>query len=172
MLYSCAMARELFWNRGVNEFINGSESNGHFWDAASFSDGDTLTRLRFHWQAFHSANSFTAEGVGFAVVLGAIVLPSSVGTPPFPASDPTADWLWWETGFLVPRPVWEGPSAGSTEIDMAPSNPGFERDVKAQRKADPAGSTLWFVSENTTVSPTQSRHWLSVSFSAGVLAPP
>lgn len=162
------------WRRAAAEFVDGNESNGHVVQGSHLNPGETLTRIRMSWVAYHTAE-VPASGVGFAIALGVIVLPDPSGVidVPEPFDFPNADWVWWEAGWMTPRPVMSFNGVAVNEIDVSPPDAGRERDVRAQRKADPVnGSTVWFRSGTSTLSPTQTRHWLSLSYSIGVLLPP
>lgn len=169
------MARELLWLRGIAEYVDGTASNGHRLRGPTLDPGWTLTRLRLSWIASVEPVPFPQYSTGLAIAFGAIVLPdpeSGAGVPD-PALDQVADWLWWEAGWTLPRAIRALDDTGIVqEADLSPPDPGVERDVRAQRKApQPNGGALWFCSGATNTSPTQTRHYLSVAYSAGVLLP-
>lgn len=168
------MARELVWRRSVAELIDNSASNGHFTSMTNLNPGETLTRTRISWVAWIPAE-FPSYSVGFAVTFGVILMPASAtgADLPTPWSDPNADWMWWESGLVTPRTIMGDANASPNELGISPPDAGVERDIQAMRKADATeGSRLWVVSEATTVAPLQTRHWLSVGVSSGILLPP
>lgn len=162
------------WRRAVFEFADVSQTNGHTIQGPGLNPGETLTRIRMSWVAYHTATS-PADGVGFSIAFGAIVLPdpSTAADVPGPFDLPNADWVWWESGFMTPKTLMSNQTNLVNEIDVSPPDAGRERDVRAQRLADPVnGSTVWFRTQSSTFSPGQSTHWLSLSYSVGVLLPP
>ena len=162
------------WPRAIAEFADVSSSNGHTVPGAFLAPGETLTRMRLSWVAYHTATS-PADGVGFSIAFGAIVLPesSTAADVPHPFDSPNEDWVWWESGFMTPRTLKSDTSDIVNEIDISPADAGRERDVRAQRMADPVeGSRVWFITGTSTFSPGQTDHWFSLSYSIGVLVAP
>jgi hypothetical protein len=170
------MARELVWRRALVEYVDGTSSNGHILQGPFLAPGETMARLYVSWLANTDIPEFPAWATGFGLPFGVIVLPSSVtaGGVPGPQTSPNADWVWWEPGWFLPRAIMGfGDPSVVQEVDLSPPQVGQERDVKAQRKADPdEGSYVWFRSESSTEAPIQTRHTLSVAYSVGVLLPP
>lgn len=164
----------MLWRRAISEFTDLSESNGHIVQGAFLAPGETLTRMRLSWVAYHTSTS-PADGVGFSIAFGAIVLPesSTAADVPNPFDSPNEDWVWWESGFMTPLTLMSNASNLVNEIDVSPPDAGRERDVRAQRMADPVeGSRVWFITGTSTLSPGQATHWFSLSYSIGVLVAP
>lgn len=167
------MARELTWRRTILELADGAVSNGHIVRLLGLNPGETLARTHLSWLTWIDAD-FPTWAVGLATPVGLWLAPESAtgADIPDPWLDSNADWIWWEAGLNVPRPTKGDVDASPNELDMASPPIGETRDIKAQRKADPTeGSALWFVSSSTGFAPTQTRHWLSVGVSAGILLP-
>lgn len=166
----------MVWRRACVEYIdNAAASNGHIWQGPILNPGETLTRLRFSWQATTEAPTYPSWSQNLACCMGAIVLPdpATAADVPDPFLSPNEDWVWWEAGWFLSRAVKQGGNPSVVqETDTAPPDGGRERDVRAQRKADPVnGSHIWFVSATGTSYPNQARHYLSLAYSVGVLLP-
>jgi len=173
MLYSRAMARPLRWARANIEYADSAaESNGHIWEGPALDEGETVTRIHLNWSAHHVAGS-AADGANLGVAFGVIMGENgwTAGDVPNPWDVPNADWMYYETGWFQPTLV-ATDSDNIFELDFAPNDRGGYRDVKAQRKADTGGSSVWFCTSNSTLAPTQSRHYLSFAYSVGILLAP
>lgn len=167
------MARELFWLRGAASYAgNVAYVNAHHYQIGTLAVGQTLTRTRFRFWLGHTATD-SLHGVGMMVAVGIIVGPSTwtAADVPDPFLDPIDDWLWWEAGTF--QPELGATTAGSVrEHDVYPGNT-LERDVKAQRAADPAvGSSVWIATGTQVDNPDLTVHYMSYGYSLGVLAAP
>lgn len=167
------MARDLRWHRAAIEYAQGAAySNGFRVQGAFLDEGETLTRLRWQFQCYHVDTS-TAHSLGMGVAVGAIVGPESwtAANVPGPWDNTDADWIWWEGGFF--NGELDGDSTGVQGSTGLYPRSLEERDVRAQRGPAPAGGNrLWFASQTSTLSPAQSTHYFSLSYSAGILEPP
>jgi len=166
------MARATEWRRDIGEYVEGaSKANQHFHKIGILDEGETIGRLRLTFQALHD-DTVLFSGAGMVVAFGVIVVPlgTSTGSQPYPVTNPNADWLWWECGIFQPAMATDE-GTNEFELDVYPTWDCL-RDVKAQRKADVGGSDVWFHSQNTSLSPTQSSHYLSVNTSMLVLLAP
>jgi len=83
-----------------------SVANQHFYQLPSIAEGETITRIRFYYQAQHVAGNVGAAA-GFLLPVGIIVVPAgtSTGSLPYPYDDPDADWLWWSAEPFVPLSI-------------------------------------------------------------------
>ena len=162
------MARATEWRRGYVEFEGDVLETGMTVQITSLGLGETLTRVRYSWQA-SATPEFGAEAVGIVVGVGIIALPPD--TPPEdmpgPLTDPDLDWIAYEHSFFSPHTVYNGDDPTPFELDLAPSNPG-ERDTKAQRLAGPDGQDIWLI---TQVDSTQGLAFWSAGWSCLVLLP-
>jgi hypothetical protein len=167
------MARSLRWARANIEYADSaSASNGHIWEGPSVDEGETVTRIHLSWSAHHVADS-AAEGALLGVAFGVIMGENgwTAGDVPNPWDFPNADWMYYETGWFQPTLV-ATDATHIFELDFAPADRGGYRDIKSQRKADAGGSSVWFCTSNSSLAPTQSRHYLSFAYSVGVLTAP
>jgi len=167
------MARSLRWARANIEYADSaSESNGHIWEGPSVDEGETVTRIHLSWSAHHVADS-AAEGALLGVAFGVIMGENGwdAGDVPNPWDFPNADWMYYETGWFQPTLV-ATDATHIFELDFAPADRGGYRDIKSQRKAPSGGASVWFCSSNSSLAPTQSRHYLSFAYSVGVLTAP
>lgn len=166
------MARPTHWQRGFVEGADGfSVANYHAAPLDVYEDGETITRVRFRYQAIHVPSIAPAEGSGLGVAIGLQLL-DELEDPAqhlFPADNPSQDWLWWEFPFFVPTSV-EYQDGVLQELDQAPLYDSY-RDCKTQRKV--VGSQiLWLVSQNSALAHSQTSHYLSVSYSTLVIDAP
>lgn len=161
------------WHRSALEYVNSvAYVNNQIVETAFIDEGETLTRLRWQFQCLHVDTS-TAHSQGMGVAIGAIVGPESwtAADVPSPWNDPDEDWVWWEGGFF--NGELDGDSTGVQGSTGLYPRSIEERDVKAQRGPAPAGGNrLWFATDTSTLSPTQSIHYLCLSYSAGILLAP
>lgn len=167
------MARQLAWARANFEYATGAiESNNHIIQGPTLAEGETVTVIHLKWSAQHVASS-AADGANLLVVLGVIMGENgwNAGDVPNPADFPNEDWMYYEPGYFYPTLV-ATDSDNIFELDVYPTDPGRPIEIRSQRKADTGGSSLWFVTSNTTLAPTQSRHYLSLSYSVGILEAP
>lgn len=167
------MPRPLRWARANVEYADSAtQSNAHIWEGPALDEGETVTRIRFNWSAHHVAAN-AADGANLGVAFGIIMGQNgwTAGDVPDPWDFPNADWMWYETGWFQPTLV-SNDHTDIFELDYAPADQGEYRDVRAQRVADTGGSSLWFCSANSTLAPTQSRHYLSFAYSVGILLAP
>lgn len=170
---SRSMARQMRWHRSPIEYASGGAySNGFRVQGAYIDVGETLTRIRWQFLLSH-VDTTAAHSLGMGVAVGAIVGPESwtAADVPGPWDFPDEDWVWWEGGFFTGE--LDGDSTGVVgSTGLYPREPR-ERDVRAQRGPAPVGGLrLWFATQTSTLSPLQSRHYLSLSYSAGILEAP
>lgn len=164
------MARSLRWARANWEYVDSaSESNGHIIQGPTLSEGETVTVSYLNWGAHHVATS-AADGALLGVAFGVIMGENgwTAADVPDPWDFPNADWIWYETAWFQPTLV-ATDSDNIFELDFAPADRGGYRVARAQRKADAGGSSLWICTANSSLAPTQSRHYLSVAYSFGIL---
>lgn len=174
--YSCMlalMARELLWRRGNAEYAdNASYSNGHIVQGAFVGEGETLTTIWLTWYAQHVAEG-KAHGVGMGIALGVIMGEAgwTAADVPNPWDSPNEDWLWYEPGYFMPQLVSavDGPT---DELDVYPLDNSRKTKIRSQRRGPVGGGNVWFITSTSTLSPTQSRHYLCLSYSCGVLVAP
>lgn len=167
------MARDLLWARGNVEYASGAAySNGHVIQGPFVAEGNTLTKTWLTWYAQHVSEG-PAHGVGMGVALGVIMGENgwTAADVPHPWDTPNADWLWYEPGYFMPTML-SSPAGVSDEMDVYPLDNSVKREVRAQRKGDVGGSNVWFISGTSTLSPAQSRHYLCLSYSCGILVAP
>lgn len=130
------MARPVFWQRGSQAFISGGAAqNRHTLYVMTLTAGQTLTRVRFRYQAQHVISVAATECVGVPLCLGIILVDAgtSPAAVPSPFASPDADWFYFEHEFMLPYRV-QNPDETTFEMDIAPSDP-TERDGQAQRLA-------------------------------------
>lgn len=130
------MARPVFWLRGSEAFVSGAAAlNLHKLYVVTLTAGQTLTRVRFRWQASKSVGVAASERIGVPLCFGIILVDAGtpVGSVPSPFASPDADWLYFEHEFMRPYRV-QNPDGTTFELDIAPSDPS-ERDGQAQRLA-------------------------------------
>ena len=165
------MARPTHWQRGVVEGADGfTQANYHAAPMDVYEDGSTITRIRFRYQAAHVPSIAPAEALTLTVAIGIQLLDEldDPSTVLFPADNPNEDWLWWEAPIFVPTSV-HFDSGTAQEIDIAPLYDQY-RDCKTQRIVT-GRQILWLVSQNSALAPTQTKHYLSVSYSTLVIDP-
>lgn len=156
----------------MGEYVeSATTTNQHFFQLPSLLTGETLTRIRLHWQASHVAATWF-EAAGFVVAMGINVEPAgtSTGSMPYPFDNPDAPWVWWEA------PIYNAQIGAKDtdivqELDVVPAGDGY-RDVRAQRKADTIGSDVWFQTQTSSLAFGQTDHYLTVSGSMLVLLAP
>jgi hypothetical protein len=165
------VARATEWRRFIDEYDDSAAAiNWHKYQLPSLSEGETFTRLRMTWQAQHVAPG-PGDAAGMVVVLGVIVVPAGTGSGGLfgPATSIDQDFVWWESGIFQSMLVSD--TMGVTqELDVYPVGDCL-RDVKAMRKADIGGSEVWLQTENTSLAPSQTTHYLTVSGSMLVTLP-
>lgn len=165
------MARELIWARANYEYAgNAAYNNGQIIEGPHVADGQTLTKVWLTWYAQHVSVG-PAHGVGMGLALGVIMGEPgwSAADVPGPWDNPQADWLWYEPGYFMPV-LLSSPQGVTDEMDVYPLDNSVKREIRAQRKAPPGGASVWFVVQTSTLSPEQSRHYLCLSYSCGILA--
>jgi hypothetical protein len=166
------MARAVEWRRYREEYTEAIlKSNFHYVKIGSIAEGETLTRIRFTWQATHPAGT-AADAAGFLVCQGILVVPSGTleAALPEPFTDFDEPWVWWEGGIFQPLPT-QDMGSGDTELDAYPVV-DLQRDAKAQRVADAGGSDIWFITATSLLSPGQCDHYLTVACSILVILAP
>jgi hypothetical protein len=166
------MARATEWRRFTGEYVNSAASlNHHEVLMTTLSPGETLARIRFQWQAQHSSE-FAMHGTGFLIAAGIINLPLTGSFPvPDPYEFPDDPWIWWNAPIMQTAVSYTDPTGNINNLDVAPL-PSQEIDVRAQRMASPAGDGVYFSTGTSTLSTSQSTHYLSVSASCLVLLAP
>jgi hypothetical protein len=165
------VARAVEWRRNIGEYTEGVlKSNQHLYQLGSMDEGETLTRIRFTWQATHSTTT-AADGLGFVIAQGILVVPSGTLEAALPDvyDEPNEPYVWWEAGMFQPMLVGNG-SSGPYEVDVYPFG-DLQRDTRAQRVADVGGSDIWFLTSTSPLSPGQCDHYLSVSASMLIILP-
>lgn len=163
------MARATVWRRWSFTYIEGVADYYHVVPLPSLAEGETLTRVRFHWQCQH-VSEFPADAVGIPLGVGIILgAADAVTAPASPLTDPDADWLWWEAPLGTPYNV-SYTSGEINEIDLWPPDQ-LERDVRSQRVAAAGGSTVWLVFEAPSEYSSQDVFYASASGSSLVLLP-
>lgn len=169
------MARPGFWQRSIAEYVDDSGASEHVTPEFVLNQGQTLTRIRLRWQVSHFPDPIApGEGVGSTVTLGLIMqdILTDPAAVPRPTTAPDEEWLWWESGILLPTLVANDQGVAG-ELDVYPLDNGAERDIKAQRTvpADGTPQQLWVVT-STTPGNVQATHYLSYSYSAYILDVP
>lgn len=166
------MARPTVWRRSVHEYadLGTSPKNNFRIPLATLATGETLTRTLLTWQIQHAAVSW-ADGTGFMITAGIIVVPGGtpIGNVPSPLADPNADWVWWESQVMQPV-MYIHTGTQALGIDAAPFSSQI-RESRGQRVADTGPMDIWFASDASTLSPTQTEHFLSMAVSLLVLEP-
>jgi len=147
-----------------------AKANQHFYQLGTMDEGETLTRIRFCWQATHPSTT-AADAAGFVVAQGILVVPSGTaeGSLPDVFDEPNEPYVWWEAGIFQPMFVADNGS-GDQELDVYPFG-DLNRDARAQRVADTGGSDIWFLTSTSSLSPGQCDHYLSVSASMLIILP-
>lgn len=167
------MARQLRWDRANAEYADGAvTSNSHIVQSGAVNAGETVTVMHLSWQASHPASN-AADGVGLGVILGAILGEASwtAADVPNPWDHPEADWMYYEVGWFLP--VLVASTAGELpELDVYPFGDGNQRVARSQRQATDNNQSVWFISANSSLAPAQSIHYLSLSYSVGILEVP
>lgn len=164
------MARGLRWDRANIEYADSvAYSNGFIIEAGFVNEGETVTVAHLGWLAQH-VPTVTAEALGFQVAFGMIMGENgwTAADVPDPWSFPSADWMYYEVGYYVPTLV-ASPTFEITEFDYAPVNIGDPRVSRSQRKAPAGGANVWFNVTTSSLAPTQSRFYLSMNYSIGIL---
>lgn len=167
------MARSLRWARANVEYASGAaQSNGHIWEGPALDEGETVTVIHLAWSAHHTAN-FAADAANFGVAFGVIMGENgwTAGDFPDPWDFPNADWMHYETAWFQPTLV-ATDATHIFELDYAPADRGQYRTIRSQRVADTGGSSVFFGTGTSSFSPTQSTHYLSFSYSVGILTAP
>lgn len=174
--YSCMlalMARDLLWRRGNVEYASGAAySNGFVIQGAFVDEGETLTKVWLTWYAQHVSRN-TGDGLGMGIALGVIMGENgwTAADVPNPWDSPNEDWLWYEPGYFAPQ-LLSSPEGVTDEVDVYPIDNSVKRQIRAQRRGPVGGGNVWFATSNSTLSPEQSRHYLCLSYSCGVLVAP
>lgn len=167
------MARQLRWDRANAEYADGASiSNSHIIQSGAVNDGETVTVVHISWSAHHPAAN-AADGALMGVILGVIMGEAgwTAADVPDPWDHPEADWLYYEPGWFNPLLV--GDTTGVVgELDVYPLDPGRQRTARSQRKSVADNTSVWFISANSSLAPVQSRHYLSLSYSIGILEVP
>jgi len=165
------VARATEWRRNIGEYTEGVlKANQHFYQMGSMDEGETLTRIRFNWQATHPSNT-AADAAGFIVAQGILVVPSGTLQAALPDvfDEPNEPYVWWEAGQFQPMFV-GSPGDFTGELDVYPYG-DLQRDCRAQRVADVGGSDIWFLTSTSPLSPGQCDHYLSLSASMLIILP-
>lgn len=163
----------MVWRRANHEYADAAAySNSHVIQGAFVGEDETLTTTWLTWYAQHVSRS-KGDGLGMGVALGVIMGESgwTAADVPNPWESPNSDWLWYEPGYLMPQLV-SDPDGTTDETDVYPIDNSRKTKIRSQRKGPPGGGNVWFVSSNSLLSPEQSRHYLCLSYSCGVLVPP
>lgn len=163
------MARPSRWIR----YIHGDTAASTEFAAviAHLLPGETLTRT--HLIVRQLAVNPVAAQASVMPVLGLALI--QAGTfPPLPdATDPdAADWLWW--GQMLPMTDYQDATQTSSSASPAQASylPGFQLDIKAQRKAVPLdGADLTLVINQLYPAVGFSEAYTYVTSSALVLEP-
>lgn len=160
------MARPTVWRRWYEVFTDGATTSPeHATKVCNLLEGETITRVRFGWQAQHVAQ-FPSEAVGIYIVVGLIVVPGlnpSLGDVPYPVDQPNADWFFIEDATFYPFNV-AYEDGTINEIDIAPHN-DQPRDAKAMRRAT-EDSSVWLTADVGTGFEGQGTFYFSSSGSA------
>lgn len=167
------MARVMQWRRGNAEYADAATySNSHVVQGPILQPGETLTTIWLGWYAQHVSRN-KGDGIGMGVALGVIVGPLSwtAVDVPDPYADPNADWVWYDSGFYMPQ-LLSSPEGVTDEVDVYPVDNSEKVKIKAQRKAPEGGGYVWFRASTSSLSPEQSRFYLCLTYSCGVLAAP
>nr|CRY97173.1 hypothetical protein [uncultured prokaryote] len=136
------MARPTEWRR--NWHTIGSPLSYHSLPLCDLVEGETVGRVRLHWQASNLTN-VPLDVYAASLVWGLQLAQAESGSPTIlPLDLPNAaDWLWWQGASW--RPGWLNTVPDpDLALDTAPEGDGIF-DIHAQRKiTDPAGETLWW----------------------------
>lgn len=129
--------------------------------------GETLTRLRFNYEAAIVGvdEAFYTEGINY--ILAFQLYPGSLTLPDrSPVSHPNDSWIWWESCYTRTQ-VW-GLDKDLKQVSYAAGPPdGGIRDGKAQRRNDSgAAQTLWLQME---AAPGGAQAELFLSWAASAL---
>lgn len=164
------MARGLRWDRANIEYADSiAYSNGFIIEAGFVNEGETVTTAHLSWMAQH-VPTVTVEAIGFQVAFGMIMGENgwTAGDVPDPYAVPSADWMYYEVASYMP--VLGTDTTGTVaELDVAPDNPNVPRIARSQRKAPVGGANVWFNVTSSSLAPTQSRFYLSMTYSIGIL---
>lgn len=157
------MARSTVWRRWYEPYTDGgTPSPEHATKCCVLSAGETITRVRFGWQAQHVAQ-FPSEAVGVSLVVGLVVVPGlnpSLEDVPYPVSSPTADWFFLEDANFYPYNV-AYTEGVINELDVAPGD-GRQRDAKAMRRVS-VDSSVWLTADVGTGYESQGTFYFSSS---------
>lgn len=164
------MARTLRWDRANVEYADSvAYSNGFIIEAGFVNEGETVTTAHLTWYAQH-VPTVPLEAVGFIVAFGMIMGENgwTAANVPDPTDDPSADWMYYEAAPYVPT-LGTDTSGVVQELDLAPGNPNILRTSRSQRKAPVGGANVWFNVTTSALAPTQSRFYLTMAYSIGIL---
>jgi hypothetical protein len=164
------VARSLRWDRSNIEYADAvAYSNGFVVEAGFVDEGETVTVAHLTWLAQH-VPTVTAEAIGFQIAFGMIMGENGWTAADVPSAwdDTSSDWMYYETGSYIPFPVADD-SGVVAEIDLCPDNPNVPRVSRSQRKAPAGGANVWFAINSSALAPTQSRFYLAMSYSIGIL---
>jgi len=163
------MARPTVWRRWQEAYADAATASGtHSIRLCSLLEGETLTRVRFAWQAQHVA-TFPSEAVGISIGVGIVVVPGLAPSPtliPYLFDDPTADWLFVEDANFYPYNV-AYEEGTINELDIAPAS-GTQRDGRAQRRAT-EDSSVYLTAQIPGGFATQAAFYFSASGSCLVI---
>jgi len=155
---SAAPRRKRVWSREVNDVTIAAGGVGQLDLLADFATGyganivgATVGRVRMNlvWETTSTPNS--RDALTFGVRVGGRQV-DTIDQDPGDAIGRHLDWMYWRQFF----PVGESSSAGVL------GTAALEVDIKAQRRMEELGQTLWFVISGTTDA--------SIAGTAGVAA--
>lgn len=130
--------------RNFEAFTDPGKSSVFAARVGNIQPGETLTRIRFNYEAAIVGldEPFYTEGINY--VLAFQLYPGSLMLPDrSPVSHPDDPWIWWESCYTRTQ-VWGLNAAGKEVTYAAGPQDGSTRDGKAQRRNDSAGAeTLW-----------------------------
>lgn len=136
------MARPTVWRR--NWHTAGAALAYHSLPLCDLVEGETVGRVRLHWQATNITQT-PLDVYGASLVWGLQLAQTDSGAPAVKPLDlpNTADWLWWQGASWLP--AWLNTVADpDLAVDTAPEGDGIF-DVHSQRICtNPAGETLWW----------------------------
>jgi hypothetical protein len=164
------MARGLRWDRANVEYADSAAaSNGHIIEAGFVNEGETVTVAHLKWTAHHVAAN-PADGALLLVCMGMIMGENgwTAANVPDPVDSPNDDWMYYEPGYFQPLLV-SDTSGVTQELDVYPIDNGRPIISRSQRKAPVGGANVWFNVTNSSLAPMQSRFYLSLSYSIGIL---
>nr|CRY95830.1 hypothetical protein [uncultured prokaryote] len=163
------MARATEWRRWYGEYVDDALAHIIKFQMPSFTSGETLTRVRYHWQAQHPSLGVAAEAPGIIIGVGIIDVPSGTAKAdvPSPLSYPDVEWIAYEHTSFLPYTVISPDTYIAYELDLAPVQ-GGERDSRAQRVGGALGRDMWLCAE---VDQDQGVFYLSCGGSSLFLLP-